>query len=49
LVCGSMRKVIRCYSIVNKNVDVNFSADDGFLEQPSSGTLKSEILESQII
>jgi hypothetical protein len=29
----------------NKNVDVNFSMHDAFLEQPSSGTLKFERLE----
>jgi hypothetical protein len=33
----------------NKNVDVKFSAHDTFLELPSSGTLKIERLESQII
>ena len=32
-----------------KNVDIKFSAHDAFLEKPSSGTLKIEILESQII
>ena len=33
----------------NENVDIEFSAHDAFLEQPSSGTLKIERLESQII
>jgi len=33
----------------NKNVDVKFSAQNQFLESPSSGTLNIEILESQII
>jgi hypothetical protein len=33
----------------NKNVDIKFSAHDAFLESPSSGTLKIERLESQII
>jgi len=33
----------------NKNVDIKFSAQDAFLEYPSSGTLKIERLESQII
>ena len=33
----------------NKNVDIKFSAHDALLEQPSSGTLKAKILESQII
>jgi hypothetical protein len=32
----------------NKNVDIILSAHDAFLEQPSSGTLKIERLESQI-
>jgi hypothetical protein len=31
------------------NVDIKFSAYDAFLEQASSGTLKIEWLESQII
>jgi len=33
----------------NKNVDIKFSAHDAFLKQPSSGTLKAKIFESQII
>ena len=33
----------------NKNVDNKFSAHAAFLEDPSPGTLKAEILESQII
>ena len=32
-----------------KKVDIKFSAHDAFLESPSSGTLKIERLESQII
>ena len=34
---------------INKDVDIKLSAHDAFLEKPSSGTLKIEILESQII
>ena len=34
---------------INKNVDIKFSAHDAFLELHSSGTLKIERLESQII
>jgi len=30
-------------------IDIKFSAHDAFLEKPSSGTLKIERLESQII
>ena len=33
-------------NIYNKNVDIKFSAHDVLLEQPSSGTLKVERLES---
>jgi hypothetical protein len=33
----------------NNNVDINFSVYDVFLESPSSGTLKVERLEKQII
>jgi hypothetical protein len=33
----------------NKNVDINFNAHGVFLELSLSGTLKSEIVESQII
>ena len=33
----------------NKNVDIKFSAHDAFLELSSSGMLKIEILETQII
>jgi hypothetical protein len=33
----------------NKKVDIKFSAHDTFLKSPSSGTLKVEILENQII
>ena len=33
----------------NKNVNIKFSAHDGFLEYTSSGTLKIERLESLII
>ena len=33
----------------NKNVDIKFSAHEAFLEWSSSGTLKIERLESQII
>ena len=33
----------------DKNVDIKFSAHDAFLEKPSSGTLKTKILENQII
>ena len=33
----------------NKNVDIKFSAHDACLESHSSGTLKIERLESQII
>ena len=32
-----------------KHVDIKFSAHDTFLEQPPSGTLEIERLESQII
>jgi hypothetical protein len=31
----------------NTIVDITFSAHDAFLEQPSSGTLKAKIFESQ--
>ena len=40
-VCGS--------GIQQKNVDIKFSAQNTFLEKPSSGTLNIEIMESQII
>ena len=40
---------IRIYPYNNKNVDIKLSAHDTFLEQPSSGTLKIEKLENQII
>jgi hypothetical protein len=45
------RKMIKpqFYIGKNKNVDIKFSAHDAFLEKPSSGTLKIEILGSQII
>ena len=33
----------------NKNVDIKFGAHKPFLEESSSGTLKIERLESQII
>ena len=33
----------------NKNVDIKFSAHDAFQELPSSGTLKIERLEWEII
>ena len=33
----------------NKNVDIKFSVHNMFLEQPLSGTLKIDRLESQII
>jgi hypothetical protein len=33
----------------SKNVDIKFSAHNPFLEESSSGTLKIERLESQII
>jgi len=33
----------------NKNVDIKSSVYDAFLESPSSGTLKIEKLEHQII
>jgi len=33
----------------NKNVDIKFSAHDALLEKPSSGTLKIDRLENQII
>jgi hypothetical protein len=33
----------------NTNVDIKFSAHDTFLEGPSSGTIKIERLENQII
>ena len=35
--------------MLNKNVDIKFSAHDMFLEQPSSNTLKVERLENKII
>jgi hypothetical protein len=35
--------------IIIKNVDVKYIVYEAFLEQSSSGTLKIEILESQII
>jgi hypothetical protein len=38
-----------CRTSVNKIVDIKFSAQDAFLETPSSGTIKAEILENQII
>ena len=34
---------------INKNVDIKFNAHDTFLEKPSAGTFKIEILESRII
>jgi hypothetical protein len=40
---------LRAKTECNKNVDIKFSAHDMFLEQPSSGTLEIEKLESQII
>ena len=40
---------INIQSECNENVDIKFSAHDSFLEQPSSGTLNVERLESQII
>ena len=33
----------------NKNENFSLSADDAFLEKPSSGTLKNKRLESKII
>ena len=33
----------------SKNVDIKLSTNNAFLESPSSGTLKVERLESQII
>jgi hypothetical protein len=36
-------------NICNKNVDIKLSVHNTILEQPSSGTLKVERLESQII
>jgi hypothetical protein len=39
----------RNWHMYNKNVDIKFSAHDAFLELPSSGTLKIERWESQII
>jgi hypothetical protein len=36
-------------SFQNKNVGIKFSAHDTFLDYPSSGTLKVERLENQII
>ena len=33
----------------NKNEDIKFSAQDTFLEEPSSCTLEAKIFESQII
>jgi hypothetical protein len=32
-----------------QKIDIKFSAHDAFLEEPSSGTLKVKIFESQII
>ena len=41
---------LNIYQFVSyKNVDIKFSANDAFLEWSSSGTLKSERLENQII
>jgi hypothetical protein len=34
---------------INKNVDIEFSVHNFFLEYPPSGTLKMERLENQII
>ena len=34
-------------SLPNKSVDLKFSANDAFLEKPSSGTLTIQRLESQ--
>jgi len=36
-------------SFQNKYVDIKFSVHNEFLEEPSSGTLKIAILESQLI
>jgi len=33
----------------NKDVNINPSAHDAFLKEPLSGTLKTKILENQII
>ena len=44
--------VVMClviYILCSKIVDIKFSAHDTFLEKPSSGTLKIERLESEII
>ena len=34
---------------MNKNVDIKFSLHEAYLESPSSGTLKVEKLENQMI
>jgi hypothetical protein len=39
----------RNMGLYNKYVDINLNAHDAFLEESSSGKLKFEILESQII
>jgi hypothetical protein len=41
---------VNCFRyLLNKTVDIQFSAHDTFREYPSSGTLNIEILESQIM
>ena len=35
--------------LINKNVNIKFSAHDRFLKEPSSGTLNAKIFESQVI
>jgi hypothetical protein len=37
------------YILCTKNVDIKLSTHNTFLEKPSSGTLKIERLESEII
>jgi len=37
-----------CIMTCDKNIDIKFSWHDVFLEEPSSGTLKVKIFESQI-
>jgi hypothetical protein len=44
-----MDRVTINQSIGAKKVDIKFSAHDAFPRQPSSGTLKDQIFESQII
>jgi len=40
---------LKATNLLNKNVDIKFSAHDTFLEKPLPGTVKIKRLESHII